>query len=112
MTTLAKVIVDCSRNMATPVFTNIHSVDQRKNTLLSYLGEQPDVAMKDTDEAKKDIVRLPEIEIYLNLLVMIYLLDNSKFEQVRNIRKNHGIKPVLGISTTTFTGNGVGKGNC
>jgi hypothetical protein len=40
--------------------------------------------MKDTaaDESKKEIPRLPEIDIYLHLLVMIYLLDNQKFEQV------------------------------
>jgi hypothetical protein len=39
--------------------------------------------MKDSsaDDTKKE-AHLPEIEIYLNLLVMIYLLDNSKFEQV------------------------------
>jgi hypothetical protein len=57
--------------------------DSRKANLLSYLGEQPDVSMKDssTDDTKKEAY-LPEIEIYLNLLVMIYLLDNSKFEQV------------------------------
>jgi hypothetical protein len=59
-------------------------IDNRKNELLSYLGEQQDVAMKDTatDESKKEIPRLPEIDIYLHLLVMIYLLDNQKFEQV------------------------------
>jgi hypothetical protein len=59
-------------------------IDNRKNELLSYLGEHQDVAMKDTaaDESKKEIPRLPEIDIYLHLLVMIYLLDNQKFEQV------------------------------
>ncbi|CAO3678381.1 unnamed protein product [Umbelopsis vinacea] len=74
-------------HILTQVINDYFGEDQRKNTLLSYLGEQPDVAMKDTDEPKKDIARLPEIEIYLNLLVMIYLLDNSKFEQGTELAK-------------------------
>lgn len=59
-------------------------VDTRKNDLLRYLGEQQDVSMNDTaaDESKKEIPRLPEIDIYLHLLVMIYLLDNQKYDQV------------------------------
>ncbi|GAB5586969.1 26S proteasome non-ATPase regulatory subunit [Umbelopsis nana] len=72
----------------TVVINDYFGEDQRKNVLLSYLGEQSDVSMKDTtDDAKKEITRLPEIEIYLNLLVMIYLLDNSKFEQGTELAK-------------------------
>ncbi|CAM0135598.1 26S proteasome non-ATPase regulatory subunit [Umbelopsis sp. WA50703] len=72
------------------VINEYYGDDNRKNELLSYLGEQQDVAMKDTatDESKKEIPRLPEIDIYLHLLVMIYLLDNQKFEQGMELSKS------------------------
>ncbi|KAH8548699.1 proteasome regulatory subunit C-terminal-domain-containing protein [Umbelopsis sp. PMI_123] len=70
------------------VINDYYGEDSRKTTLLNYIGEQPDVSMKDSnaDDTKKE-VHLPEIEIYLNLLVMIYLLDNSRFEEGTELAK-------------------------
>jgi hypothetical protein len=41
----------------------------------------------DLDDTTKDISQiLPEIDLYLHLLIMIYLLDKQDYDQVGNVQ--------------------------
>ncbi|RHZ70257.1 hypothetical protein Glove_273g12 [Diversispora epigaea] len=53
-----------------------------KSRLLDFLGKDSGVMDLDLDDAAKDIPPiLPEIDLYLHLLTMIYLLDKQDFDK-------------------------------
>ncbi|EPB85306.1 hypothetical protein HMPREF1544_07920 [Mucor circinelloides 1006PhL] len=56
------------------------SNDAQKTELLSYLGESAKSSSTEEDADKKHAV-LPEVDIYLHLNVLIYLLDKNEIEK-------------------------------
>jgi len=55
--------------------------DIRKR-LVGYLGSNAAASIAPEDEASLTKYDVPEVDVYLHLLVMIYLLDQSQLEKV------------------------------
>lgn len=56
--------------------------DAARKTLLGYLGADAAVNITAEDEASSAKVDTPEVDVYLHLLVMIFLLDQGHLEKV------------------------------
>ena len=56
--------------------------DEARKRLLAYLGPEALASITAEDEAVVTKYETPEVDVYLHLLVMIYLLDQNNMEQV------------------------------
>ena len=57
--------------------------DESRSRLLGYLGSEALGSITAEDETVASKVETPEVDVYLHLLVMIYLLDQGQLEKVR-----------------------------
>ncbi|CAO3611969.1 unnamed protein product [Cunninghamella echinulata] len=82
-TRVLRTLPSIRRRLTSPVLAQIiseyYGSDERKNTLLQALGEDVQTLESETSDKKSTI--LPEIDIYLHLNVLIYLLDKNELEK-------------------------------
>ncbi|KAI9306132.1 proteasome regulatory subunit C-terminal-domain-containing protein [Cunninghamella echinulata] len=82
-TRVLRTLPSIRRRLTSPVLAQIiseyYGSDERKNTLLQALGEDVQTLESETSDKKSNI--LPEIDIYLHLNVLIYLLDKNELEK-------------------------------
>ncbi|RUS22332.1 proteasome regulatory subunit C-terminal-domain-containing protein [Endogone sp. FLAS-F59071] len=68
--------------LAQAVRDNFPKDDARKNSLLHYLGKDTDIMDVDETSPKEQVTNvLSEVDVYLHLLVIIYLLDKQEYEK-------------------------------
>ncbi|ORZ25224.1 proteasome regulatory subunit C-terminal-domain-containing protein [Absidia repens] len=81
-TRVLRTLPSIRRRLTAPVLAQIineyYGSDERKNELLQLLGESTE--SMDVDNDKKSTI-LPEIDIYLHLNVIIFLLDKNDLEK-------------------------------
>ncbi|CAO3622927.1 unnamed protein product [Cunninghamella blakesleeana] len=82
-TRVLRTLPSIRRRLTSPILAQIiseyYGSDERKNTLLQALGEDIQTTESETSDKKSPI--LPEIDIYLHLNVLIYLLDKNELEK-------------------------------
>jgi len=72
--------------LAQAVRDNYPKDDTRKTNLLCYLGKDSEVMEVDEVPAKEQTISvLPEIDVYLHMLVIIYLLDKQEYEKGKSL---------------------------
>jgi 26S proteasome regulatory subunit N3 len=80
--TLRKKLNDNVLRKAVIVFLPSATTPAQKNSLLNYLEEPMDAADKSPNfrpRSSKTFVALPETDVYIHLLILIYLLDKQNF---------------------------------
>ncbi|KAI8341521.1 proteasome regulatory subunit C-terminal-domain-containing protein [Chlamydoabsidia padenii] len=89
-TRVLRTLPSIRRRLTAPVLAQIineaYGNDERKNDLLKLLGET--IESMDVDDNDKKSTILPEIDIYLHLNVLIYLLDKNELEKGLQLANN------------------------
>ncbi|SAL96372.1 hypothetical protein [Absidia glauca] len=82
-TRVLRTLPSIRRRLTAPVLAQVineyYGSDERKNELLQLLNENVESMDMDTNDKTSSI--LPEIDIYLHLNVLIYLMDNNELEK-------------------------------
>ncbi|KAG2217469.1 hypothetical protein INT45_011905 [Circinella minor] len=77
--TLPSIRRRLTSSILSQVISEYYSSDEQRSFLLQYLGEEN--TSMEVDSGKEKSNELPEVDMYLHLLTLIYLLDQNQLEK-------------------------------